>query len=183
MRLRRNGCTVLAAELGRYTAPMMRARLALILASVAIVATPRPACAQQSESLRPGEERAWDPVIGLSLGAPYRESVYFGFARMMHLSTEVQTSRGIAGIAEVGRGGGQLAIARAWNSEGLMSRLQAAVLRTWANPSVVAAGQTFVSVQVQSSFVLGANAGVYWRVHGNAPGDVRFASVRFVVGF
>lgn len=102
---------------------------------------------------------------------------------MTHLSTEVQTSRGIAGIAEVGRGGGQFAIARAWENEGLMSRVQAAVLRTWARPSVVAASQTFASVQVQSSFVLGVNAGVYWRIHGNAPGDVRFASVRFVVGF
>jgi hypothetical protein len=102
---------------------------------------------------------------------------------MTHLSTDVQSSSGIAAIAEAGRGGGQFAIARASDNEGLMLRLQAAVLRTWGRPSVVAAKQTFVSAQLQASFVLGLNAGLFWRVSGTAAGDARFASVRFVAGF
>jgi hypothetical protein len=102
---------------------------------------------------------------------------------MTHQSTDVQSSTGFAAIAEGGRSGGQFAIARTSDNEGLMSRVQAAVLRTWGHPSMVAAKQTFVSAQVQASFVLGLNAGFYWRVSGSAAGDARFGSIRFVVGF
>jgi hypothetical protein len=94
---------------------------------------------------------------------------------MTHRSTDVQSSTGFAAIAEGGRGGGQFAIARASDNEGLMSRVQAAVVRTWGRSSMVAAKQTFVSAQIQASFVLGLNAGFYWRVSGSAAGDARFA--------
>jgi hypothetical protein len=161
----------------------METPLALLLASVAIVAIPRPACAQPIHAARGREEIAWNPVLGITVGAPYRESAYLGVARMTHQSTDVQSSTGFAAIAEGGRGGGQLAIARTSDNEGLMSRVQAAVLRTWGHPSMVAAKQTFVSAQIQASFVLGLNAGYYWRVSGNVAGDARFASIRFVVGF
>jgi hypothetical protein len=161
----------------------METPLALLLASITIVAIPRSTSAQQSHSWSVREESAWNPVLGITVGAPYRESVYLGVARMTHASTEVQSSRGFAAIAEAGRAGGQLAIARTSDNEGLMARLQAAVLRTWGHPSMVAAKQTFVSAQIQASFVLGLNAGFYWRVSGNVAGDARFASIRFVVGF
>jgi hypothetical protein len=167
----------------QLAALLMETRLALLLASVAIVAIPHAACAQPINSRRAREESAWNPVLGITVGAPFRESLYLGTARMTHRSTDVQVSRGIAGVAEVGRGGGQLAVARAWENEGLMSRVQGAVFRSWGHPSVVATKQTFVSAQVQASFVLGVNAGFFWRVSGNAPGDARFASVRFVAGF
>jgi hypothetical protein len=161
----------------------METPLALLLASIAIVAIPRPTNAQQRHSPFVREESAWNPVLGITVGAPYRESVYLGVARMSHASTDVQSSQGFAAIAEAGRGGGQFAIARTSDNEGLMSRIQAAVLRTWGHPSVVAGKQTFVSAQIQASFVLGLNAGYYWRVSGNVAGDARFASIRFVVGF
>jgi hypothetical protein len=161
----------------------METPLALLLASIAIVAIPRQTSAQQSHSRFVREESAWNPVLGATIGAPYRESVYLGVARMTHASTEVQSSRGFAAIAEAGRGGGQLAIARTSDNEGLMARVQAAVLRTWGHPSMVAAKQTFVSAQIQASFVLGLNAGFYWRLSGSAADDARFASIRFVVGF
>ena len=160
----------------------METPLVLLLASIAIVAIPRPTSAQQSHSRFVQEESAWNPVLGITVGAPYRESVYLGVARMTHASTDVQSSRGFAAVAEGGRGGGQFAIARTSDNEGLMARLQAAVLRTWGHPSVVAAKQTFVSAQIQA-FVFGLNAGYYWRVSGNTAGDARFASIRFVVGF
>ena len=155
----------------------------LFVVAVALASARRPVQAQQGDTLRVREISSWVPVIGLGLGAPYRESLYFGTARMTHLATDVQGSRGIAGVAEVGRGGGQLGIARAWDNEGLMTRLQAGVLRTWRHPSTVAANQTFVGVQAQSTFVVGISGGYYWRVNGNAAGDAHFASVRFVVGF
>jgi hypothetical protein len=161
----------------------MAAPIALLLASVTIVAIPRPACAQPIHRSRGREEIAWNPVLGITIGAPYRESAYLGVARMTHRSTDVQSSTGFAAIVEGGRAGGQFAIARTSDNEGLMARLQAAVLRTWGHPSMVAAKQTFVSAQIQASFVLGLNAGFFWRVSGNAAGDARFASIRFVVGF
>jgi hypothetical protein len=161
----------------------MEMPLALLLASIAIVVTSQPACAQPIDTSRGREEIAWNPVLGITVGAPYRESAYLGVARMTHQSTDVQSSTGFAAIAEGGRGGGQLAIARTSDNEGLMSRVQAAVVRTWGHPSMVAAKQTFVSAQIQASFVLGVNAGFYWRVSGNTPGDGRFGSIRFVVGF
>jgi hypothetical protein len=161
----------------------METPLALLLASLAIVAIPRPACAQPIHSSRGREEIAWNPVLGITVGAPYRESAYLGVARMTHRSTDVQSSTGFAAIAEGGRAGGQFAIARTSDNEGLMSRIQAAVVRTWGHPSMVAAKQTFVSAQIQASFVLGLNAGFYWRVSGSTAGDRRFGSIRFVVGF
>jgi hypothetical protein len=161
----------------------METPLVLLLASIAIVAIPRPGCAQPIHSPRGREEIAWNPILGITVGAPYRESAYLGVARMTHQSTDVQSSTGFAAIVEGGRAGGQFAIARASDNEGLMSRVQAAVLRTWGHPSMVAAKQTFVSAQIQASFVLGLNAGFYWRVSGSAAGDTRFASIRFVVGF
>jgi hypothetical protein len=161
----------------------METPVALLLASLAIVAIPRPACAQPIHASRGREEVAWNPVLGITVGAPYRESAYLGVARMTHQSTDVQSSTGFAAVAEGGRGGGQLAIARTSDNEGLMSRIQAAVVRTWGHPAMVAAKQTFVSAQIQASFVLGLNAGFYWRVSGNAAGDGRFGSIRFVVGF
>jgi hypothetical protein len=161
----------------------METPLALLLASIAIVAIPRAARAQPIHSSRGREEIAWNPILGITVGAPYRESAYLGVARMTHQSTDVQSSTGFAAIAEGGRGGGQFAIARTSDNEGLMSRVQGAVLRTWGRPSMVAAKQTFVSAQFQASFVLGLNVGYYWRVRGNTAGDARFASIRFVVGF
>jgi hypothetical protein len=161
----------------------METPLALLLASIAIVAIPRPTSAQQSHPRFVREESSWNPVVGITVGAPYRESLYLGVARMTHASTDVQSSRGFAAIAEAGRSGGQFAIARTSDNEGLMARLQGAVLRTWGHSSMVAAKQTFVSAQIQASFVLGLNAGFYWRVSGSAAGDARFASIRFVVGF
>ena len=155
----------------------------LLLVTVALASTRRPVQAQQRDTLLAREISSWVPVIGLGLGAPFRESVYFGAARMTHQSTDVQGSRGFAGVAEVGRGAGQLGIARAWDNEGLMTRLEAGALRTWRHSSTVAANQTFVGVQAQSTFVLGISGGYYWRVNGNAAGDAHFASVRFVVGF
>jgi hypothetical protein len=161
----------------------MEMPLVLLLASLAIVAIPRPACAQPIHSSRGREETAWNPLLGITVGAPYRESAYLGVARMTHRSTDVQSSTGFAAIAEAGRAGGQFAIARTSDNEGLMSRIQAAVVRTWGHPSMVAAKQTFVSAQIQASFVLGLNAGFYWRVSGSTAGDARFGSIRFVVGF
>jgi hypothetical protein len=155
----------------------------LFLVTVALASTQRAVQAQQGDTLRVREISSWVPVIGFGFGAPYRESVYFGAARMTHLSTDVEVSRGIAGVAELGRGVGQVGIARAWENEGLMTRLQAEVLRTWGHPSHLAANQTFVGVLAQTSFVLGLSGGYYWRVNGDAAGDAHFASVRFVVGF
>ena len=149
---------------------------ALLFACAAILAISRPTRAQQTETV-------WHPAIGITLGAPYGSSGYLGLARMTHLTTEWETFRGIAGIAEIGRGGGQFAIARAWEEGPLMSRLQAALVRSWSQSVQVAPGQTFVSVQAQSSFVFGANLGAYWRVRGHAPGDAFFAAVRLVIGF
>ena len=161
----------------------METPLTLLLASIAIVAIPRPACAQPIHPSPGREEIGWNPILGITVGAPYRESAYLGVARMTHQSTDVQSATGFAAIVEGGRAGGQFAIARTSDNEGLMSRVQVAVLRTWGRPSVVAAKQTFVSAQIQASFVLGLNAGYYWRVSGNTAGDARFASIRFVVGF
>ena len=147
-----------------------------LFACVAIPAISRQTQAQQTETV-------WHPTLGLTLGAPYRASGYLGLTRMTHLPTEWQTFRGVGGIAELGRGGGQFAIARVWEEEGLMSRLQGAVVRTWGESVEVAPGQTYVSAQIQSSFVFGANLGAYWRVRGHAPGDAFFAAVRLVIGF
>jgi len=152
----------------------MRPRLVLLLS--AVLSSARLASAQQTETV-------WHPAIGLTLGAPYGASAYVGLGRMSHLTTEWETFRGVAGIAEAGRGGGQLAIARAWEEEGLMTRLQGAVVRSWGNAFQVAPGQTFVSAQIQTSFVFGANIGLYRRVQGNAPGAAWFGAARLVIGF
>src|SRR5205807_8126091 len=116
-------------------------------------------------------------------GAPYRRSGYPGPTGMAQPPAEWQTFGGGGGVAELGRGGGQFAVARVWEREGLMSRLQGAVVRTWGESVEVAPGQTYVSAQIQSSFVFGANLGTYWRVRGHAPGDAFFAAARLVIGF
>src|SRR5256885_17070333 len=148
---------------------LTRHGVALLFACVAIQAISRQTQAQQTETV-------WHPTLGLTLGAPYSAWGYLGVTRMTHLPTEWQTFRGVGGIAELGRGGGQFAIARVWEEEGLMSRLQGAVVRTWGESVEVEPGQTYVSAQIQSSFVFGANLGAYWRGGGPVPADEFFSA-------
>lgn len=152
----------------------MKPRLVLVAAFLATLALAPCAPAQQTI--------AWRPVLGVEVGAPYAASVYLG-AGYVTSSTPDQLFRSIAGIAEVGVGGGQLAIAHTTEAEALIKRYQAAVVRSWGHTWEVAPGQTFVSVQGQWSYVLGVNIGAYWRVQGRAPDDAFVVAARLVIGF
>jgi hypothetical protein len=128
-------------------------------------------------------ETVWRPVIGVAIGAPYVVSLYGGAGLMRHRVGDGEQYRGVAGVAEIGRGGGQFTIAATSEAEALMKRLQAGVVRTWGKPWMAAPDQTFVSIQAQASFVLGVNVGLYERVQGHEPGETWFAAARFILGF
>src|SRR5689334_12328404 len=86
-------------------------------------------------------ETVWRPVVGAAIGAPYGVSLYGGAGPMRHRVGDVEQYRGVAGVAEIGRGGGQFAIAATSEEEGLMKRLQIGIGRTWGKPWTVAPDQ------------------------------------------
>lgn len=122
-------------------------------------------------------------MAGAQYGAPERFAAILGFAVANGGMGEPRA--GYAVVADGGQGGARASLAvfsRAPTGVGAQVRVSA--IRTWRNPLVVAANQTFVGPELRISFTaLTVGVGHYWRTAGTTPGDNRFAAVTFSVEF
>lgn len=161
-------------RLGSVRPNAFAAGAAQLLVALALIVTPRASPAQRRTE--------YEPLLGVRFGGAQHQSVYTGLAVLTHTTPDDHS--GLALEVEAGRSAGQVGIGY-FGSGPIAPQMRAQLvgLRTWRKATGIAPGQTFIGIETQVSMVLGVSVGYYRRIHGSAPGDSRFKSLRFVVAF
>lgn len=160
--------------------PLSRtARVVPVLLALALLA--RPARAQfPTDQNAIARHKAGDviPLFGVQYGAPerYAASLGVGFAT----TGGFQRWAGYALIAEGGQSGARVSLATMVHGAVTIAQVRVSAIRTWRDPLVVAANQTFVGPELRLSMLyVTVGAGHYWRTAGTTPGDSQFSALTF----
>jgi hypothetical protein len=133
--------------------------------------------------LATGQRSITAPLLGVRIGHPLFVAAYFGLVRGEAQPGVEGGFSGTAATAEVGAGGGELAVGRALVSPFGSIRYQATVLRTWGQTEGVQPKQTFVGAQVLiMPLHIGVGLGAYLRVTGTAPEEGHLVVINLVAG-
>ena len=137
------------------------------------------ACSSVAEGQR--SSRSLEYHAGLRFGIPHAAAVYAGTTTAASVPATYDYA-GPALTAVVGLGGAQIGFGRGQMGHIGGGRIQAAVLRTWGNPLVADANQTYVGAEAQLIMGLGAALGAYLRVEGRAGGNRAFIAASLLLG-